>query len=78
MLNIERTHCVTFTHAGDKFYAVRSRSYGDLMGEGVSQPEVRCAVSLSQATELASVARAAKFKNVKICPLVIKPKRTRK
>jgi hypothetical protein len=77
MLNVERTHCVTFTHQGDKFYAVKSRTYGDEMGEGVSQPEVRCAMSEKQATHLAAVAIAAGFQNVKVCALVIKPRSKR-
>ena len=76
--NVDRTHCVTFTFNGDKFYGVKSRTYGDEMGEGISQPEVRCAMSLKQATRLANVAISAKFSNVRVQPLTIKPKRTRK
>jgi hypothetical protein len=75
--NVERTHCVTFTHNGDKFFAVKSRSYGDEMGEGISQPEVRCAMSLSQATRIANVAIGAGFSNVKVQALVIKPRKSR-
>ena len=76
--NSDRTHCVTFSHKGDLFYAVKSRTYGDAMGAGVSKPEVRCAMSLSQATSLANVATGAKFDNVRVRTIVIKQKAKRK
>lgn len=68
----ERTHCVTFTHDGDKYYAVKSRTYGDEMAEGVSEPELRCAMPLKHANRLAEIAIKAKMANVKVSPIKLK------
>jgi len=75
MTNSERTHCVRFTHAGDRYYAVKSRSYGDPMAEGITEASVRCAMPLKQAEQLAIVCIKAGFLNVEVKELQIKPKR---
>lgn len=72
--NASRTHCVTFKDGKNTFYAVKSREYGDQVPMGISQPEVRCAMSESDATRLADFLRreSVNFTGVRVHRLRVK------
>lgn len=72
--NANRTHCVTFNDGADKLYAVKSREYGDPIPMGVSKPEIRCAMSETDASRMADFLRrnSVFFTNVKVRRLNIK------
>lgn len=74
--NSQRTHCVTFTDEGIQYFAVKSREYGDAIPMGISQPEMRCAMSENDATRMAKFLRAnaVYFTNIKVHELDIKKK----
>ena len=66
--NSQRTHCVTFLDDGRKYFAVKSREYGDQVPMGITEPEVRCAMTASDASRMAAFLRkeAVNFTNVKV------------
>ena len=66
--NSQRTHCVTFMDNGTKYFAVKSREYGDQIPMGVAEPEVRCAMSSNDAGRMAAFLRkeAVNFTNVTV------------
>ena len=74
--NADRTHCVTFNNDGRRYFAVRSREYGDQVPMGITNPEVRCAMSESDATRMANflIKESVNFTNIKVVPLNVKRK----
>lgn len=72
--NAQRTHCVTFIDDGRKYFAVKSREYGDQVPMGISEPEVRCAMSSNDASRMAAFLRkeAINFTNIKVHRLATK------
>ena len=68
MKNSDRTHCVTFSDAGRKYWAVKSRQYGEPIPMGIDKPEVRCAMSFKDARRMADflMKEAVTFTNVRV------------
>lgn len=73
-MTMQRTHCVTFLDNGVKYYAVKSREYGDQIPMGVAEPETRCAMSANDASQMAAFLRkeSVNFTNVKVHTLKLK------
>ena len=71
----DRTHCVTFQCDGDKYFAVKSRNYGDPEPTGVKEPSIACAMPEEHARRMAAFLRkeSINFTNIRIQKLNIKP-----
>jgi len=74
--NANRTHAVTFVDGGRRYYAVKSREYGDQIPMGIDKPELRCAMTESDATRMADFLKreAVHFRNITVHTLNIKRK----